>query len=552
MRARRITAMTTAMTMALTAFAGTSVFAESDGVVSITYFGVNANSGSGELTGGLGKFFEDRGLSIEVIPYSTEKLQAQLASGALADVIWLPQEEMLTAAESGLIIALDEYLEDMPSIQANYELFGPAFEFAREYNSNGTGNVYYIGKVGPEAMNVVADTERYAIKMNWAVYRDAGYPEFDTLEEIIPVLKEMQELYPETEDGIPTYGMHLFSDFDTSYFWNITSVYCLLGKSEKYLAWGVEYDVLTQTGTSIFADDSVYYRALKFMYEMNQAGLIDPDSLSQTRSTAWEKIDSGAALAGWAGDPGWEYEGYYPVVFDEFTPTYTTASAYPTGGYCISSSCTNVEAALAFLDILANEEDLLILWSGYPGDDRIWNYDENGVPTITETYAEAMDNGTTDALDIPAEESIDFWNITYLLSSGTILDVGTSYNYTYFPSYYEYSYSTELAKDWSEHYGYTYLRQLLEDQDWTVAAQTEGFSSFLSTDDDMMTMTKAALKDIIVPASWQMIFASSEEEFDSIWEDAKAKCESLGIDDVVQYKLDDIAQAREKWAALND
>lgn len=522
---------------------------QTDEVVSITYFGVNANSGSGKLTGGLGKFFEDKGLSIEVVPYSTEKLQAQLASGDLADVIWLPQQEMLTAAEGDLIIPLDDYIEQMPNIKAHDDLFGPFFEYAREYNSNGTGNVYYLGQVGPSSMNVVADTERFAIKMNWAIYAEAGYPEFSTLEDSISAFKKMQETHPQTEDGIPTYAMNLFSDFDTDHFWNINSIYCLLGKQDTYLGWGVEYDVRTQTGYSMFADDSTYYRALKFMYELNQAGLVDPDSLSQTRSTAWEKIHSGAALAGWAGDPGLESDGYYPVVFDEFVPTYTTASSLPTGGYCISSTCKNVEAAVKFLDILASEEDLLTLWCGYPGDNMRWNYGEDGVPAITEAYADAMANGTE--LDIPADQSIDFWNITYLVSSGYILDVGTSYNYTYFPSYYDYQYSSELAKDWTGLYGYTYLRELLEDKNWEIAEQTEGFSTFLTPDDDAMVMTKAALKDIIVPASWRMVFAADEAEFDSIWNEMKSQCESLGIDSVIQYKLDDIANARAMWASLN-
>ncbi|MBQ8640553.1 MAG: extracellular solute-binding protein [Lachnospiraceae bacterium] len=544
---KRILTLTMALSLACS---GLAVAAEAEGeVTSITYFGVNANAGSGELTGGLGKFFEDRGLSIEVVPYSTEKLQAQLASGDLADVIWLPQQEMLTAADSGLIIPLDEYIDDMPNIQAHADLFDPSFAFAREYNSNDTGNLYYIGQVGPSMLNVAADTERNAIKMNWEIYAEAGYPEFSTLEEIIPVMKKMQETRPQTEDGLPTYGMNLFSDFDTDHFWNMNSIYCLLGKQETYLGWGVEYDVLTQTGTSIFADGSVYYRGLKFMFEMNQAGLVDPDSLSQTRSTAWEKIHSGAALAGWSGDPGWESDGYYPVVFDEFLPTYSTASSFPTGGYCISSTCENVEAAVQFLDILASEEDLLTLWSGYPGDDRRWNYDENGVPTITETFAEALAAGTE--LELPADETINFWNITYLLSSGYVHEYGTSYNYTLFPSYYDYVYSSDLAKDWTELYGYTYLRELIEDKEWPVANQTEGFAAFLTADDDVMLMTKAALKDIIVPGSWRMVFAADEAEFEAVWNEMKEKCESLGIDDVVQYKLDDIAQARETWASLN-
>lgn len=521
----------------------------SDEVASITFFGTNANSGSGVLTGGLGKFFEDKGLSIEVVPFSAEKLQAQLASGDLADVIWLPQQEMLTAAEGGLIIPLDDYLAQMPDITKHADLFDPFFEYAREYNSNGTGKVYYLGKVGPSSLNVVADTERFAMKMNWAIYAEAGYPEFSTLEDSVEAFKTMQEMRPQTEDGIPTYVMNLFSDFDTDHFWNINSVYCLLGKADTYLGWGVEYDVRTQTGTSMFADGSTYYRALKYMYDLNQAGLIDPDSLSQTRSTAYEKIHSGAALAGWAGVPGLESDGYYPVVFDEFIPTYTTASSLPAGGYCISAKCENVEAAVKFLDLLADEEALLTLWSGYAGDEMRWNYDESGMPAITEAFAQSMADGTE--LNIPADQSIEFWNITYLIDSGYILDVGTSYNYTYFPSYYDYLYSSDLAKDWTNLYGYAYLREMLEDKNWTVAEQTEGFSTFLTPDDDAMIMTKAALKDIIVPASWRMVFATSESEFDSIWEEMKTQCESLGIDDVIQYKLEDIANARAIWASLN-
>ncbi|MBQ8654703.1 MAG: hypothetical protein IJ507_07165, partial [Clostridia bacterium] len=77
------------------------------------------------------------------------------------------------------------------------------------------------------------------------------------------------------------------------------------------------------------------------------------------------------------------------------------------------------------------------------------------------------------------------------------------------------------------------------------------FTAFLTPDDDDMIMTKAALKDVIVPASWQMIYAKDEAEFDKIWADTKAKCESLGLDYVIQYKTDDINAALATVAALS-
>lgn len=543
---KRILVLAMALIMALSCVSFAS--AENTGLTTVTYFGNNAMAGSGELTGGLGKFFNDRGLNIEVIPYSTEKLQGMLASGDLADVIYLGQQDMLIAAESGLIQPLDNLLQYMPNVTAHGDLFDASFNFAREYNSNGTGNLYYLGRVGPSSMNVGADTERHAIKMNWKVYAEAGYPEFSSLEEIIPVLQKMKEIYPQTAEGVPTYGIHLFSDFDTRYFWNIGSVYSVTGKLADWLDYGVEYDPLTKTGYSMFAEGSTYYRGLKFLFMMNQAGLIDPDSLSQTRSTAWTKIDSGAALAGWSGNPGWENKGYYPVVFEEFIPSYTTASSFPTGGYCISANCKNVEAACKLLDTLCEEEALLTLVGGHPSDAGIWNYDENGVPTITAAYAEAYNNGTD--LEIPADVKVDFWNIYYPITYGYMLKTGTSYHYQYFPSYFDLAYSTDIAKDWTAHYGYTYLMELLKDKNWPIAAQDEGFSSFMTPDDDITVLTKAALKDVIVPASWRMVFAANETEFDAIWNEMKMTCESLGINELVQYKLDDIAQAREQLYAL--
>ena len=88
------------------------------------------------------------------------------------------------------------------------------------------------------------------------------------------------------------------------YLFTKEHIYSVTGKLADWLPYGVDYDPLTKTGYSIFTEGSTYYRGLKFLYQMNQAGLIAPDSLSQSRSTAWTKIDSGAALAGPATPAG--------------------------------------------------------------------------------------------------------------------------------------------------------------------------------------------------------------------------------------------------------
>jgi multiple sugar transport system substrate-binding protein/putative aldouronate transport system substrate-binding protein len=383
--------------------------------------------------------------------------------------------------------------------------------------------------------------------MNWQAYKDAGYPEFSTLEDVIPVLEKMKEAYPATADGLATYGMNLFSDFDTDYFWNMQAVYTVLGKDPSYLNYGMEFDVRTHTGYSIFEEDSVYLRGLKFMNAMDKAGLLDPDSMTQTRSTARAKIVASGALAGWAGNPGWEAEGYYTVMFDEFVPSYRAVTNFPTAGFCISSDTDNLDAVLKFIDVTTDIENATELRSGPRG--TIWDYNEEGIPSLTDMYYQLKEDNIS---GIPLEDGTvwEWWNTGGLAGNYYIGDQLIGITLSDWPDTIAMQYSTPLALDWTEHYGYPFVRAMMDDKNWEQAVETEAYPAFLTPDDEEMIMTKAALKDIIVPGSWQMIYAKDDAELEKIWQDMKNKCESLGIDDVVAQKLEDIAAAREAFAEL--
>lgn len=515
--------------------------------VRLTFFPQNSMGGHGVLTGGVGQLFASEGLIIDVVPHSTERLQSMLASGDLCDIMWLPEQEMKAAMKAGYLLDLTPYLDHMPHVQANSELFIPSINFAREYNSESTGKLFYLAPVGDPAAVVAADTDRFAIKMNWELYAKSGHPSFSTLEESISVFKQMQKDTPVTEEGLPTYAIHMFSDFDNEYFYNMNSIYTILGKDYTYLPYGIEWDFRTHKGVSIFSEGSTYYRGLKFFYEMNKAGLVDPDSLAQTRATAKAKIDAGAALAGWAANPGWEaWGGYYPVVFEEFVPSYQAVSPYGTAGYCISADCKDPEAAVRFLDMLANEDVLLTLRNGPQGYN--WDIDENGKPYLTEFYF--AHQGSREDLVDNRGNVWTFWNIAYLYNQGYITRYGVPYVGANWPDMYDRTYSSELAQDWTELYGYTYLNEMLNALNWETAVETKGYAAFLSADDEQMKSAKAALKSVIVPCSWQMVFASSDAEFNAIWEDMKARCERLQIDEVIRWKLDDIANATQIYDNL--
>ena len=46
----------------------------------------------------------------------------------------------------------------------------------------------------------------YGPYLRWDLYAQLGYPKIDTIEDLLPILKQMQELSPTNEDGEPVYA----------------------------------------------------------------------------------------------------------------------------------------------------------------------------------------------------------------------------------------------------------------------------------------------------------------------------------------------------------
>ena len=84
----------------------------------ITFYPSAANLSSGLVGGYKGEFFASRGFALDVWAYSDEKTNAILASGDLPDVMFIPENSLDIMIESGMLLNLDEYLDDMPHLKA--------------------------------------------------------------------------------------------------------------------------------------------------------------------------------------------------------------------------------------------------------------------------------------------------------------------------------------------------------------------------------------------------------------------------------------------------
>ena len=523
---------------------GGSTAQEGSAAKTITLYPYNAGLQSGPVTGWLGDYLLEKRIILEVIPYSEEKTQAMLASGSLPDIVVFNSATNAKAAlEAGMLLPLDDYQDQLPHVMEN-DILKAGLDYAREYYGTEDGELSILPfGVGKNTLYAAADTDRYAIKLNYQLYEQIGAPEFEKLEDVIPILKEMQQAYPQNEEGMNVYAMNLFSDFDTTHFFNMMSIYSILGYHWNYLPYGIEYEIETGTPYSIFREDSVYRRGARFMYELNQQGLLDPDSLTQERATADKKVSSKASVAGWAGVPGWAGKGYLPVPFDEFKPSLVTEEPYGKVGIAISANAENVDTCLKFVDMLADYDALLTLYNGPQGDR--WDI-KDGKLVMTDKFKEYLEaGGGTYVLENGEEYSL-FNIVSYIPNMGnTIEKYGEPFPMTLWTEYVDRQYETEDAQAWSARYGYKYLKDLLEAENKMTAVMDTSFVPFLTPDSDDMKLTLAALKDVIVPSTWELIYAKDDAEFEQIWSRMKQNAEALGLEDVISYKVEDIAQAKE-------
>ena len=523
-------------------------------VPTITLYPRDANLTSGLVGGYKGDYFASRGFNVEVWAYSDEKTNAILASGDMPDIMYIPAKNVDDMIESGMLLNLDDYLDQMPHVQS-YDGLDTALNYVREYRSNDTGSVYVMPLVvGDNATHYLASdtTERNAVKLNWAAYEAAGCPEITDMDSLLDATEAMLAAMPTAEDGNPMYGTVLNSGSDTSYWACMVMWYRMQGSLEQELPYLLEENMVDGTVESILSEDSMYYQGLKWYNSAYKRGLIDPDSISNDRATQKPKVDNGYTITPSGYLPGWAntYMPYY-VPGTKIYYNYTNTYGDPNYVIGINAKTENLEACLNFIDMLADPDAYLWIRSGPAGE--IWDVDENGVATITETGIEsAKKYGTGGVFTTSSGEEIALWNTPWIVSDGGAL---TSYtdaegnpraNMTStWTEMLEISTDNDVVRAWQKDTGYdTWMDWLNENNAYADSSALDDITTFVSIPDDVMQLTIDSIKDVVTTASWKMVYAESDADFDALWNQMVSDCEGLGAEDIISWRLADIENAK--------
>ena len=453
------------------------------------------------------------------------------------------------AYEGGLLYDLEE--DDLLS---EYGSFIEKYcQSALEYNKEQSGGTLY-GVADTQCFGESHDAFFYTSSIRWDVYEEIGCPEFDTLEDLVPILKAMVEACPTNDVGGQTYAVSLHKSWDGNMVMYPKALAALYGYDE----WGFGlYDCKTDTWESCLDTDGMYIRCLKFYNTLYREGLLDPDSMSQEYNDAAEDFQNGTVM--------WD-------IFNYMTDLYNTDEHLaegkamlscqggdfknlvygisPQGGtcnWCIGANTEYPELCMAILNWMYSPEGTMIMNYGPQG--LTWDYTEDGEPYLTDLGLECQLDRDTEIEYNGNKAGFDAGkfqanNITWSTSSLNPATGSYTYNYKYWPSYLE-SDLSEIEQSWSEHIGgYTSVDDYLESEGYMTLCVKSTHNSISSTPEEIEVIWNQCA-DEIKQDSWKAIYAADDDEFNSIIQNMIDKCNAYGFEQCADF-CEEEAQIRKE------
>lgn len=477
--------------------------------------------------------------------------QTRSANGNLGDLILTnaDQNRLKDLVTADLVLDLTDYIGNEKNLQERMA--------AIENTSSLTGKdgLWAV----PSQTSLLSPTEpteatdpTCAPSIRWDLYGQVGYPSVATLEDILPVLKQMQDKAGKSNSGKNVYAFSLFKDWDGDIMQNAGSFTALYGYNPQGFAL---YDVAGDDIQSMIDSNSQYVRALKFLYNANQMGLVDPESTTQNFDAVSAKYTDGAVLYSlWPWLGGGYYntsdniaagKGFADVTIQD--GKYLSFGNTPLGdnsfAIMIGSKAKDPQRLADFIDWLYSPEGITMSATqtgGKCGPEGLTWEMKDGKPVFTDFGKKAfieMDQ----QLEVPEEwgggtwkDGISALNYNAVGITEVNKETGMNYNYQRWEDYAKLTEST-LSKDWSAHNDNTTtgIEYYKEKNMLAVKPGIPFTGTEYSTD---ISAIKEQCKQIIVQYSWQMVFAKDQAEFDSLLKEMQDTALGLGYDQV--YEVD--------------
>ena len=525
--------------------------------ITLTVFSQVANF-AGEQTGWFAKEIKDRfNVTLKFISSNVDPnaFTAGVSAEELGDIIcWGDMgEHFNTAVNAELVMDLDE-IDLTPYTNLN-KYFTEAMAKVRAYcndNLGVDGNYGWSFGVAAEngTWNELTDPT-YALQIRYDAWVKAGKPALTSLEDLPAFMEKLAAAVPTAENGEKVYAYGGFGDWEDcvmKFTWDLMTFYGY--KEADFL--GVNF----ATGDIVnpLEDGSLYQRALKVNNQMYRMGLFDPESVSQNFDAYSQKLSNGRylmALWGWIignynnADRAAQEIGFQTFLIEDSAPQQLTmATAGGNRAWSLGANCQYPERALEVIEWLCTEEGTIIQNYGPKG--LCWDYDDNGIPYMTEFGWEANEKKADTQMHAEYgggtfQDGESKFNHVLLALEQMIPGKTYSYSNKGWPCYAE-RYNTALQKAWSADYagGATSGIELYRNTGKYSLVNSEAIGWAFPEMSQANKEARALFAPVMKQGSWSCVYAADDAEFDKLWNEMVQKCKDYGYDAYVAEKVEHI------------
>ncbi len=482
---------------------------------------------------------------------------ARAADGFLGDIVVLDNTDIQSSLMSGLIYDITDEMQQLESFEeykAQLDTYNSSLEGVEE-------GQYYAW---PTEMTNTSPTTFTPIipgvapTVPWDYYDEIGAPDLNNLNDLIDALADMQELHPTNEEGDPSYGITLWPDWDSTSIENVNQLTKWYGQEVKG---SILLDVSGEM-VPLTDDDGAYHKILQFYFDANQAGVIDPDSGTQNWDNVNAKFNSKRAFLIWndwqqgfwnTTERGNARENYMMVPVNDMNLYQPSDSFFGSGrAFAVGTDDpVKKERAMMVLDWMSSPEGLQTIHAGIYGFTYEDAEDGNGYVRTAEGEYALMDNSP-----VPEEFGGGYYadgmsQVNQWMAAGVATNPNTGYSYVhnFWPAEVEKA-KTTTTNEWSERFdAEDPVDYLLKNDQVTVVPFV---NINLDPDTSDISVIRNSTGTLVCDASWKMVFASDQAEFDSIWEDLKEELEGFGWDELVEFDMQNNQKIVDERARILD
>ena len=500
-------------------------------------------------------------VELVIVPDMDGTYDTRMINGKLGDiVVWGSNgEDYKQAVSAGMLLNWEDF--DLGATYAPYvmENYGAALETNRLVS--GDGNLYGFG-MDVALQEGAHKSFMYSWDLRWDLYAQLGYPEIKDLDGLIEGFKQMKEICPTDDQGNTAYAASLWPDWDGSMVMYVKALatayygYDELGLGLFDPNTGEYYDALMDNGP--------YIEMLKFFNKLYRAGLLDPDSMTQTYDQMATKVKNGGVYWGifnYASSMVYNTTEHleagkmmYSRVPDEACPiVYGLSNVGGNRIWSVGANTEYPELCLAILDYLATPEGSMNMWYGPRG--LTWDYDANGGMYFTELGKKTSTDSKYDLTGV--EWTSPYTGKTYTLSGnfndGCIQANNTTlardminpdgngteaFNKDTWVSE-QTAASYAIQEDWRNWSGVSLADQYFEKIGKYTVAPDVPYSE--SVRDDALKVKWDKVTKAIVDNSWLAIYAKADGEFNMHINNMKRQCNAYGYAECIEWSRGEAA-----------